>query len=77
MDFDPDFCQHGRRQFGVTYDIGVYMLGGTEILNGRLESTLISTVAHGGWFVFLTGILGKSQCCPPDSIEVTGNRFFF
>lgn len=39
--------QHGRRQFEVTYDIGVYMPGGTEILNGYLESTLISMVAHG------------------------------
>lgn len=32
------------------------MLGGTEILHGRLESTLISMVAHGDSLFSLLGI---------------------
>lgn len=31
----------------VTYDIGVYMVGGTEYLMPFLESTFINMVAHG------------------------------
>lgn len=51
--FDPAFSVNITDvRLEATYDIGVYMVGGTEILKPFLESTFINMVRHGNWVCF-------------------------